>query len=227
MKCPHCKVEVACRTTVCPLCHVPFNNVEGTLDEARKLPRAFPAKGRAPLFSTSIFDKVYLGIALYLAALAVILEFIFTGQIKSALAVAAALFYIYFSIRFTFQNTGYFTQKMVAQTVVLSVVAFFFRNVFPRPVIVFEFILPGLYLAAMVSISIYILIKYRYPQKYLLNLLSIAILGIMPVIILCFFETDYRLLSILTASFGGAVILALFLFSGKKIKQEFIRLFHL
>lgn len=226
MKCPHCKVDIACRTSVCPLCHVPFNNIEGKLDEAQKLPRAFPPKGRAPLFSTTIFDKIYLAIALYLAMLSLVIEYIVTAKIESSLIAIAALFYIYFSIRFTIQNTGYFSQKVVAQTVVLSVVAVLSRNVIPRPLFVFEFLLPGLYITAMLVILVFIIIKHKYPQKYLLNLLSIALLGMMPYIILCFTDTEYKLLSVLNAVFGGVVFLATLIFSSKKIKQELIRLFH-
>ncbi|MDD3946743.1 MAG: DUF6320 domain-containing protein [Clostridia bacterium] len=226
MKCPHCNVEIACRTKVCPLCHVPFNNVEGKLDEARKLPRAFPHKGRAPMFSTTIFDKVYLATALYLAILAIVVEFVLTAKVQGAFLVIAALFYIYFSIRFTIQNYGYFSQKVLAQTLMLTLVAIIGRKVLPRPLFIYEYLLPCLYMAAMLVISIYILIRHKHPQKYLLNLLSIALLGMLPIIVLRFTDSEFQLLSLLTASLGAFIILITLISSYGKIKQELIRLFH-
>ena len=226
MKCPHCQIEIACKTTLCPLCHVPFSNAEGDLDQAQKLPRAYPQKGRAPLFSTTMFDKVYLGIAAYLAVFALVIEYIVTTNLMWSFIVIAALLYIYISIRFTIQNFGYFSQKVVVQTIMLSAIAILGRNLFPRPLLVYEYVLPLLYMLSMIIISIFVVIKHKHPQKYLLNLLSIALLGMMPLVILGFTGSNFKLLSILTACLGGIIIAATLIFSSKRIKQELIRLFH-
>jgi hypothetical protein len=227
MKCPHCKVEIACRCTVCPLCHVPFNNSEGALDAAKRLPRAFPPKGKAPFLATSRFDKIYLAVAANLAVLSFLLEFLITGRIKASVLIAALLFYIYFSIRFTIQHTGYFSQKVTAQTLALTLIIFFARRLMPRPMFVFEYLLPSLYILAMLIISIFILIKHKYPQHYLMNLLSIAALGLTPMLILIITKNCFYILSVYAAISAGIVILALFLFAWKNIRREFIRLFHL
>lgn len=227
MKCPHCKVEIACRATVCPLCHAPFHNSEGALDAARKLPRAFPHKGKAPFLATSRFDKIYLAVAANLAVLAFLLEFLITGAVKTSVLFSALLFYVYFSIRFTIQHTGYFSQKVTAQTLALTVIIFFARRLMPRPLFVFEYILPSLYILAMLAISVFIIIKHKYPQHYLLSLLSIAGLGLTPMLILTATGNCYYILSVYTAISAGIVILALLLFAHKNIKREFVRLFHL
>jgi len=227
MKCPHCKIEVACRATVCPLCHAPFCNDEGALDAAKKLPRAFPPKGRSPFLATSTFDKIYLGITINLAVLAVMLELFIRGSAKASFLIAGAMFYVYFSIRFTIQHTGYFSQKVTAQTLALTLVILLARNLLPRPVFVFEFLLPSLYIIAMLTISVFILIKYKYPQHYLLSLLLIAVLGLTPMLILAATGSCYYQLSVFTAVSAGVVIFALLLFAHKKIKREFVRLFHL
>lgn len=226
MKCPHCNVEIACRTKVCPLCHVPFNNVEGKLDAAQKLPRAFPQKGRAPLFSTTVFDKVYFGITLCLAIMALSVEYIITNRIGGSSLVIAALVYVYLSIRFTIQNYGYFSQKVMAQTIMLTFVAIIGRGVLPKPVLIYEYLLPILYMVSMLIICVYIVIKHKYPQKYLLNLISIALLGMLPMLVLIFTDSSYKLLAILAAALGGLIIALTLALSSKKIKQELIRLFH-
>lgn len=227
MKCPHCKVEIACRATVCPLCHVPFHNSEGALDAAQKLPRAFPPKGKAPFLATSRFDKIYLAVSANLAALAFLLEYLIADSVKASMLFSAVLFYIYFSIRFTIQHTGYFSQKVTAQTLALTLIILLVRNLLPRPVFVFEYILPSLYILAMLVISVFILIKYKYPQRYLLDLLSIAVLGLTPMIILVVTKNTYYKLSVYTAVSAGVVIFALLVFARRKIKREFVRLFHL
>lgn len=226
MKCPHCKVDIACRTKVCPLCHVPFNNVEGKLDAAQKLPRAFPQKGRAPLLSTTIFDKLYIWITLCLSILALSIEYIITDRISGSSLVIAALVYVYLSIRFTIQNYGYFSQKVLAQTIMLTFVAIAGRGVLPKPVFIYEYVLPILYMASMLIISVYIFIKHKYPQKYLLNLISIALLAMLPMMVLIFTDSSYKMLAILAAALGGTIIVLTLTLSSKKIKQELIRLFH-
>ncbi|HOB63856.1 MAG TPA: DUF6320 domain-containing protein [Clostridia bacterium] len=203
---------------------MPFSG--GALSEALKLPRAYPARKRASLFSTTLFDKIYLGIAVYLSAIALGTEYIVTENLKLSFFIMAALAYIYISIRFTIQNFGYFSQKVVMQTIMLTIVAIIGRKLLPRPLFIYEYVLPSLYILAMLTVSVFIVINHRHPQKYLLNLLSIALLGMLPFVVLLFTDSSFKLLSILTASLGGLIVIVTLIFSHKKIKQELIRLFH-
>lgn len=229
MKCSHCNVTIGCRTPVCPLCHAPFSKTDGTLAEAKKLPRAFPVRSKAPLFGTSRFDKIYFLVAVNIILTALIAEYVVARSFNWVWVVAAGLFYLYLLIRGTIQDAKYFSEKVVMQTIVLSVLAFTLQSIIPRPLMVFEFILPILYLISLIMIAIYTLTRIKSYRRHLMNLLSIALLSFLPflVIIASKEEAPNFILSVITASFGGVIILTSLLFSARKIFYEIKRIFHI
>jgi|AGTN01.2.fsa_nt_gi hypothetical protein len=227
MKCSHCNVEINFRTPVCPLCHSPFSRENGSLDAMKKLPRAFPKLGRPPVLGTTMFEKVYFFTALSIALITLVAEFSVYMKVRWFWIVSAGLVYVYFLIRGTIQDTKYFSQKVLAQAVFLSIIGFTLQNVLERPFYVFEYILPTIYLISMIMIGIYILANLKNQRKHLIHLLSVALLAFMPFAVVLGGSSPNWILTVITASLGGLIIIITIIGSMRNIVSEFRRLFHL
>ncbi|MFA5448896.1 MAG: DUF6320 domain-containing protein [Clostridia bacterium] len=231
MRCSHCNISIGCRTPVCPLCHAPFSRENGSLATAIRLPRAFPARSKSPLFGTLLFDKIYAIVALNITLIAFAAELIILGYPKISWVVVAGLFYLYFLIRSTLQDTKYFSQKVLGQAIFLSVLAIALQEVISAPFFIYEYILPSIYMVSMVMIAIYILIRLKSPRKYLFHLISVALLAFLPFAVVLAERADGHsanyIMAVVTAVFGAVIILTTVSLSAQRIVSEIKRIFHI
>ena len=224
IRCPKCDVVIACRTETCPLCGEKLNL---TPEQRRTLPRAFPPRGRAPLFSNASFDRLYWLVSLVVILVSFVTEGVVTHRVPWSLAILGFIIYFYFLIRSTLQDTTYFSQKVVVQAVLLSVVAVCIRGVLPNPHLIFEWILPIIYLVAMALNGIYIMLHFHSSRKFLLNLITVALMCFIPICALKIAGGSFLTPSIVAAVFGGVVIFLTLAFSYRKVLAELKRIFHL
>ncbi|MDR2267724.1 MAG: DUF6320 domain-containing protein [Christensenellaceae bacterium] len=225
MQCPECKIEIGCRTRVCPLCHA---SLEEEYNNSPRLPRYFPQRGRIPLLGTSLFDRVYLIIAITIAAV-MLTVFLLIGMFRFFWVTLAALLYLYFLIRNTIKGTDHFTHKVVLQTIVLTCISFTLPPAFTRPLVIYEYILPALYLVAIIMLGIFTLANYKMFSRHLINLVFVAILGLFPLIIIMLSSSEGRpnfIFAMVTASLAAMIIIIALASSSKRIVSELKRLFH-
>ena len=78
----------------------------------------------------------------------------------------------------------------------------------------------------MIIIGIFFLIHYKNPSRYLINLITIALLGFLPFAIDFALDIHAHPLSIATASLGAIIVVMLFVFYAKVIISELKRNFH-
>lgn len=231
MRCSHCNITIGGRTPVCPLCHAPFSRENGSLSEALRLPRAFAKRSKSPFLGTLLFDKVYMIVALNIALISFVTEFIVLGFPKFSWVILAGLFYLYFLIRSTLQDTNYFSQKVLGQAILLSILSIALQGIIPAPFFVYEYILPSIYMVSMVMIAIYILVRLKSPRKYLFHLISVALLAFLPFAVVfserALEHTPNYIMAVITAVFGGVIILTTVSLSAKKIVSEIKRIFHI
>ena len=224
MKCDACNVHIACRTTVCPLCRRKL--CEANSPEYVFAKRAFPLPPKTYFLNTSLFDVLYVTVALFLSLVAFVAEIAASRRVAYAYIVVAFLFYLYFLIRGTIQNTNFFTQKVLAQALALTAIAFSLSAVLPRPQAVFEYVLPSIYLASILAQSVYIFTRIRKARKHLMNLLSVALLAFFPfAVVMISPQMSNVVLNIVTASVGGLTLLGAVTLSSKKILQELKKVF--
>lgn len=234
MVCPHCHVTIACRTDICPLCHARLNAANGDLQELRRLPRAFAPRGKNSILDTTLFDKVFLLVLACVSLVSLASELLISGELKFFWAILSSGLYLYFLIRATIKDTHYFSQKVVAQALVLTVLGFAFLGVMPdyRPLFAFEFILPIIYMVSMIMIAIYIILRFKSPRLYIMNLISVALLGVLPLIVLAIGRSVPNIavlnpvMAIVTAIMGAVIIITTLIFSAKKIIAELKRKLH-
>lgn len=229
MICPDCHVEIACRTTVCPLCGTRLDTDDSAIKAINALPRAFPKRKRMPFIRTSLFDRTYGLVAISILLIALITELILTkGRARYFFVTAAAVFYLYFFIRGTVQNTSYFSQKVVAQALVLTAIGMIISPLLPAPILIYEYVLPSIYLVSIVMVGIYTLLHFNRVRLHLLNLINVAALAFFSLIVVLIpGVTLNSILAIVTASIGGAVILLVIVLGRKKLWDEIRRLFHI
>lgn len=226
VKCPYCKVSISTRTEVCPLCHKNLIEAGVSKDEIKKTPLDFPKRGKLPALSGTLFDKVYLLCALAVVLVAIAVELIVLEKIFISWLLLSIIGYFYIFLRITIRKANFFPQKVLVQAILLSVVAISTRRIIPNPEIIFESVLPFIYLVSMIIIGIFFLIHYKKPSRYLLNLITIALLGFLPFLIDFALDIHAHPLSIATASLGAIILIMLFIFYAKIIISELKRSFH-
>ena len=226
VKCPYCKVSISTRTEVCPLCHKNLIEAGVSKDEIKKTPLDFPRRGKLPALSGTLFDKVYLLCALAVVLVAIAVELIVLEKIFISWLLLSIIGYFYIFLRITIRKANFFPQKVLVQAILLSVVAVSTRRIIPNPEVIFESVLPFIYLVSMIIIGIFFLIHYKKPSRYLLNLITIALLGFLPFLIDFALDIHAHPLSIATASLGAIILIMLFIFYAKIIISELKRSFH-
>ena len=206
VKCPYCKVSISTRTEVCPLCHKNLIEAGVSKDEIKKTPLDFPKRGKLPALSGTLFDKVYLLCALAVVLVAIAVELIVLEKIFISWLLLSIIGYFYIFLRITIRKANFFPQKVLVQAILLSVVAISTRRIIPNPEVIFESVLPFIYLVSMIIIGIFFLIHYKKPSRYLLNLITIALLGFLPFLIDFALDIHAHPLSIATASLGAITL---------------------
>lgn len=226
VKCPYCKVSISTRTEICPLCHKNLIEAGVSKEEIKKTPLDFPKRGKLPALSGTLFDKVYLLCALAVVLVSLAVELILLDKIFVSWLLLSIIGYFYLFLRITIRKANFFPQKVLVQAILLSIVAVSTRRVIPEPEVIFESVLPFIFLVSMIIIGIFFIIHYKKPSRYLLNLLTIALLGFLPFVIDFALDIHAHPLSIATASLGAIILIMLFIFYAKVIISELKRSFH-
>ncbi len=226
VKCPYCGVSISTRTEVCPLCHKSLIEGGVSKDDIKKTPLDFPRRAKLSVFSGTLFDKVYLLCALNVMVVAIAVELIVLNKIKLSWLLLSLIAYFYLFLRLTIRSSNLFPQKVLGQALMLSVVAICTRRVLKDPDFIFEVMLPIIYLISMIIVGVFFILNYKNPSKYLLNIITIAVLGFLPIGISLLEQLPPHPLGIVTASLGGAIIITLFIFYSRIILSELKRNFH-
>ncbi len=227
LKCPYCQVEISTRTEVCPLCHAKLSDAGNTREDMKKTELAYPKRGKLPFLSGNLFDKIYLLFWFAFTAVFVLTESLLTGHARICWVVSSLMLYLYLLLRITLRGGSYFPQKITAHAVLLSVVVYTFSGVLPEPIVIFEFILPAVYLVSLLAICVFIAINYKHPDRYLLNIISIGLLSALPFLIVMLTDSHANpIMSAVTLSIGVSAIAVTVIFKARHIVNELKRKFH-
>lgn len=228
LRCPYCKITISTRTDVCPLCHVRLTDVGNSKEDVKRTPRAYPQRAKLPPLSGTLFDKVYLFAWLSLSLAMIIVEAIVTRHVRFSWISVTFLLYLYLLFRILLRGSEYFPQKVTVHALILTVVIYSLRSVLPEPEIIAEFLLPILYLVSTIAIAVFLIVNYKRPNRYLLNVLTVSLMCVIPFLALVILD-DYKnfALSLATMILGLAVVIGTLIFKAKTILSELKRKFHL
>lgn len=228
LRCPYCRITISTRTEVCPLCHVRLRDVGNSEEDIKRTARAYPPREKLKPLSGSLFDKIYLFAWLSLSIAMIVVEAALTRRVRFSWIAVAFLIYLYFLFRILIRGGEYFPQKVTAHALILSVVIYTLRGVLPEPEIIVEILLPTLYLISNIAIAVFLIINYKRPNRYLLNIITVSLLSAVPFLALVVLD-DYKnfALSLATMVIGLAVIIGTIIFRAPTIISELKRKFHI
>ncbi len=232
MKCVHCGVTIAGRSEVCPLCHAALATTEETKKALRALPKAFPERAKVSMLETNFFDKVYFIVAVIISLLGIIAELVVLHKLKYTYLGIAGMVYFYFLIRSTLHNNNHFNQKVMAQTIFLSLILILIQRTIwdIAPVVIYEYGLPVLYIIAMFASAVNLLVNIKRPRIHLVTMLATAFLATVPAIIVNAIVAQpivLNLLPLIVACVGCTIIVLTLVLWARKVFAEMQRMFHI
>lgn len=226
--CPNCKVEIGCRTETCPLCHTNLIDAGIKQSDIKRKEFAFPKRGKLPFLLGKHFDIVYFASFILIVTASILIELFALGtKIRVSWIILASMIYIYSFLRYVIQSSSYFTKKVAIQAFILTGLACSTIEVIPNPLVLVEYVLPSIYLLAIVLIVAYLLLHWNTPRKHLLTLLSISLLAVIPMIGVYAVESTATIYALVVAIIGGVIVLVSAIASWKKIINELKRAFHI
>lgn len=226
--CPNCKVEIGCRTEVCPLCHTNLIDAGIKQSDIKRKEFAFPKRGKLPFLLGKHFDLVYFAVFSLIVVASILIElFTMDKKVNVSWIVIASMLYVYLFLRLVIQSSSYFTKKVLGQAFLLTGLACSTLGVISRPLILVEYVLPTIYLIAIVLIVVYVIIHRNAPRKHLLNLLSISLLAVIPMIAVYATGSTSTIYALVVAIIGGVIVLVSAIVFWKTIINELKRAFHI
>lgn len=226
MYCDNCKVKIACKTNVCPLCHKKLDTTEEARQQIKKMQRAFPKRPINRPLVTTPFNKIYLILAFNIGLISIIANAIITPTFYWSLLVIGLLFYLYFFIRYTILSYSHFHRKVFSQTIALIGIAILIQQVFQSYMWIYEYVLPAIVFISVTIIGIYILVHLATARKYIFSLFLLAIIGMCPLLIVLFLGNGATWPSIVVALTCGSIILTVIIQARKLLWAEIKRIFH-
>lgn len=219
MYCKRCKVSVNCLTDHCPLCHE-------RIEISRESERAFPPPKVDKRLHTR-FSFIYTVIAAVIVILCIIANIFTNPEFMWSVMVLVCLSYIYYLVRFTFISQGHFVARVFGQAVALTLLLFSVRWIFGGNQWIFITWLPIVYFVSEVLLSVYMLINKKRARKYIISLLTLSILGIIPVGVAYILDVAVKWPSITVTAVSVATITVSLIMGRKIIAGELKRYFHL
>lgn len=218
MHCDKCNVEITCKTDVCPLCHSPVL-------QDKDLTNAY-APRRNKIGRRDIpFSKWYFSVAALIVVIVAILNLVFARSAYWTLLVAGILLYLYYCIRITALSYRHLNMKIFGQTVALTALGVLLETTINAKTYVFEVILPLVFLIAIITVTINILMNIDNARSFLVSYLLVAILGVIPLIVV-FIKNELFWPSFSVAIISLITLIILTIVARKKIAEEFKRIFH-
>lgn len=225
--CIDCKVRINGKTDRCPLCgkHLPSAYMQHT-------------ESKYPEYIPQVQSNRKLAKAMFISAILMILVSVFinavtwTGSLWSVIFSAYVL-YVWLMGLVTFKNRVHLGIKLVGHAISVSVLMLV-TNIFIYKTGTFNEVtwsvsygMPIVFIA-FIAASVIIMIKKKNNRKdFLFYLLSMCVAGFVPFIIVLCFLTEPMLPGIIAAIFSYLIIMSLIVFSGKSVREEFARKFHL
>lgn len=221
IKCPNCKNNIASRTYYCPLCGTSFLDAGVDQKEINATERHFPKRSNLSFLTYSVFDTVYLALMLTISVVIVLIEgFLTKWNIMYSYIVISILVYLYILLRLVSNGSSFFPQKIFMQALLLSVIFYFIGEVLPRQNIAFEYIFPTIALVSLITVSIYVLINLKYPEKHVINIIVMGLLTIIPYALNIWMKVGFKTYSLVVACIGGGFILITILAFTRRLYYE-------
>lgn len=215
-KCTSCKISFNTSEELCPLCQ---NKLKGN-----KYDNIFPVNIR--LKTNELIYKILVFISLATVILSTFIELYLSKNIRYTFiifeAIVTNLVIVYFILK-NHQNVLKMFEKYGLFLVILTLLWYFIT----KSVIITNYIIPSLCIFELVfNLITFIVLKHNYIVNFLGLLLINVILLIVPILLVLFGCTTFKLLSYICFVAALIIIVGLLIFYFDEIKEEFIKIFN-
>lgn len=217
MRCKNCNVEIACKSSVCPLCHKP-------LVSDGEVPFPTPATKKILMGK---FSLAYLVIAVIANIVCITLNFVLTPKVLWCVPVLVSFIYVFYFVSVTVLAKRGFHKRILGQALILTAVFAAIKLAIGGNHWIFISWLPAVYLVSDLLMLIFIFKKKNEASKYIATLLLLCIFGAIPCISAYVFDLSVKLPSIIATSVSAAIFIICLIVCRKTIIHELKKVFNL
>lgn len=230
--CKSCGIKVDSKRMTCPLCK---DVLEVKDDHHIKGYEEYLGYQEKP-HKAHIVRKIFLFLSLVAIIVCVVVNILtFRGSLWSLIVIGSIL-YLWVLVKFTILSRKNIAKKLVLQALTISLLLAFIQLLTPSTKWLIPYALPFVMIATSFSITLLIFIKTMRYKDYMLYLLSVALVGLVPLLLIIIkptrilFEVNEKLImwpSIACCLYAFFTIIGLFLFGDRATKDEFKKRFHI
>lgn len=233
-KCNKCNIYVDTSRITCPLC---YEVLEETSFEERV------SEPYNPYVANKSKRHLTRRIFLYLSIITILIcgfvNIITFANCKNlwSLIVLSSIVYLWVLVKGVIMSRKNIALMIILQSFVLGVLFFFIENVAKNSSNSFKpwvipYIIPFIMIVSMMAITLVIFIKVMRYKDYMMYLVSVVILGFIPLLLYLIPSTRPLYDGVLwptisSAGYSIATLIGMFIFGDKETKQEFIKRFHI
>jgi hypothetical protein len=218
MYCEDCKVKIDGKASVCPLCHKPVVN-------AHEKP-AFPISNPKQRVS-SRFLPIFTLISIIIMAPSIVLNVLYFKAYPWSLIVLFVLLYIAFFVRNTVMNQSHFRERLIGQTIFLTIIAFVVQLVTAKFEWILSAVIPGIYMVSIILLVTRMIKFSKYAKKNVISSYILGIMGLIPVITASACNLDIKIPSYVASGLSILLIVTVTIIFRKTIISEIKKFFHI
>ncbi|NLL56281.1 MAG: hypothetical protein GX242_03605 [Clostridiales bacterium] len=220
MYCENCRVKIDGKTTVCPLCHKQIVNTHDKPAFPVPNPKQTASSRFLPIFSIIFVVVMAVSIALNV-------YYYKSYSYPWSLIVFFALFYIGFFIKRTILAQSHFRQRLIGQTLFLTIIAFVVRLVTSKFDWIFISVLPTIYIVSIILL-VTRMIKYsKYAKKNIISSYILGFMGLIPIITAYAFDLSMKIPAFIASGLSAMLVIVVTIIFRKLIILEIRKFFHL
>ena len=226
-QCPDCQIKIVTNTTKCPLCHNQIGSEN--IVEQYSYPKFDFKESRRRLFLKIVAVISLVGI--FVTGLVNWLTF--SGHLWSIVAIAAILYVWLVFISLDMKKNVHISVKLMTHAISITGLLLIIEAFVTSPKIItslkwnLAFAMPSIFIGFILIIGILMLVKKQQQRDYIIALLSLSMLGFIPLILVFFQLVNPIYMSIAAAGVSFMVIVALFILGRRIVISELGRKFHI
>lgn len=230
--CKSCHIKVDSKRMTCPLCKDVLEKIDERHTKGYEEYSGYKEKPR----KLHIVRKIFLFLSIIAIVVCIIVNILTFNGVFWSLIVIGTILYLWVLVKFTILSRKNIALKLILQALTISLLLFSIQIITPSTKWLVPYALPFVMIATSFSITLLILIKTMRYKDYMLYLVSVVLIGFLPLLLIVIkatrflFEVGDKLItwpSITCCLYALFTIIGLFLFGDRATKDEFKKRFHI
>ena len=219
--CKPCDIFVDSPLTRCPLCYMQL-----TPHNDNPEPASYPdLKSSAVRYNLML--RIFLFLSLTAGIVCLTVNLLANHQYWWSLIVIANILYMWIALGTALKKNLRIGLNIIIQVLSLSALVVLIGSLLDFSKIVFNYVLPGVFMCAMITISIIVIVRRIDIQSFILYFVLMALLGFIPISLMAFDLVTVLWPSLVSALYAGLSLCSLFIFADNATKMELKKRLHL